>query len=388
MTERRPGVWRLRVHTGRDARGRAFYRHETFRGGRREAATALARLVSEVSAAAPGATHDGKLTLEGFARAWIAGKVGRARPATLAAVEQNLRLRILPSLGHVALKKLSHLDLDALYGRLLTNGGRGGRGLAASTVLQCHVCVYMVLKAALKAGHIGKNPAAEATPPRPVQKAPPVLTIPDTATYLSAFRGSRLEAAAVVLLATGLRRGEMLGLTWKAVDFENGRVHVTQTVQEIRETRPGHEAKTRIVIVPPKTRASLRTIPIPSDAIAALRAHRQRQREECIRHGWSKPTFLFTAPESGEVWRPATFSRAFSDIAAKHGLKVWPHLLRHSHLTHLMAANVHPKIAQARAGHASVSTTLNLYSHASEQMQQMAVDVAQAVLQRAAPKPA
>lgn len=387
MVERRPGRWRLRVHVGKGANGKPRYAHKTFTGGKREAATALAGFVGEVTGAGPGASHDGRITLRKFAEAWLNGRTIGVGPRTIERYRELAEHQILPALGHMPLRTLSYLDIERAYAQMLKTGRRDGAGCSPQTVLHAHRLLHQIGKAAAKAGHIATNPVALATPPRIEQKTPPVLGDLGKVDYLAAYAGDRMEVAAILLLSTGMRRGELLGLTWQegAAEFEAGRLVITQTIQQVRERDPAPgKPKTRIVILAPKTKAGRRTLRLAADAIEGLRAHRLRQREECLRNGWPAPTFLFTSPETGKVWRPSKFSQAFGAVAAAKGLHVWPHLLRHTNLTDLLADNIHPKIAQARAGHTRVSTTLDLYSHVSEAMQETAVATTQNVLRRAA----
>jgi integrase len=339
----------------------------------------LAQFVAEVAGGPPGMTHDGRVTVEAFARTWLAGCQAAVRVTTWGGYDQMCRRHIVPLLGSIPLRKLSYLDIDRCYARRLAEG------FAPATIGQVHRVLHLICKAAQRAGHVQGNPAGLATPPRIERKAPPVLKDADKRRYLEAYSGTRLEAAAVLLLSCGMRRGELLALTWQegAADFESGRLLITKSLIEARETRPGHVAKTRIMLVEPKTLASRRVIRLAPTAIEALARHRIRQREEHLRLGLGAPSFLFTRAGSAGPWRPSKFARAFSAIAARAGLKVYPHLMRHTHLTDLMAAGVHPRIAQSRAGHSSIAVTLNTYSHASAQMQDHAVDAAQAVLERA-----
>jgi integrase len=385
--ERKPGTWRLRVFTGSTMSGTPRQASRTFKGSKRQAELALAAFAVEVAGAPPTATHDGRITVAAFARQWLNSRITGIAPRTWRYYREVVEHQLIPAFGHLPLRKLTHFDLTGLYVRLLKDGGKRGRGLSAASVnKQTHKVVNMVFKAAVKAGHITVNPASLITAPRIEEKAPPVLNDTDKEVYLAAFAGHRLEAAATLLLACGLRRGELLALRWDrgAAAFEEGRLEIVESLVDIRlrEPKPG-ESKTQLVLVPTKTRAGRRTVWIPPAAIEVLKRHRIRQQEECLRLGWGRPTFLFTNPETGGMWRPSRLSEAFAAVGAAHGLKLWPHLLRHTHLTDLLRDNVHPKIAQHRAGHSQIATTLGLYSHVMEGMQEAAIRSAEAVLRKA-----
>jgi integrase len=347
-------------------------------------------LTVEVNRAQPGATHDGRITVEIFIRAWLTRRIGGIRERTWARYAELAENQIIPRLGAIPLRRLGYLDLEGLYAGLLSDGGRNGEGLAPRTVLHVHRLCHQIGKAAMKAGHLATNPAALAQAPRVEDNAPPALSESQKQDYLAIFTGHRFEAAAVLLLSCGLRRGELLGLTWQegAARYEEGRIEITKTWQEIRLRDPkSGTPKTKLELVSTKTAAGRRTVHLPPAAVEALRRHWVRQHEEYLKFHWGKPTFLFTSPDTGKPWRPSKFSRAFTDVAAAGGLKLWPHLLRHTHLTDLMRDNVHPKIAQHRAGHTRISTTLDLYSHVADGMQDAAVRSAEAALSRARSKP-
>ncbi len=168
-----------------------------------------------------------------------------------------------------------------------------------------------------------------------------------------------------------MRRGEILALRWQDVDLDGATLSVCRTLEE---TRDGLNFKM------PKTARSRRTITLPSFAVDALRRHRARQAEEKLLAG---PAYddhgLICARADGSPTKPDDMSRDFRRLAVRLGFGISFHGLRHTHLSHLLAAGVHPKVASERAGHASVGITLDTYSHVMPGLQEDAarkVDIA------------
>ncbi len=175
---------------------------------------------------------------------------------------------------------------------------------------------------------------------------------------------------------TGLRRGEVLGLRWKDIDLDRGTLTVIQMLGQVRS---------RLYFKPPKTKAGRRTVTLPAITIEALRQHKVRQSEERLRLGLGRDDsgLVFTRPD-GQPVIPTSFSRTFCEFVKNRGLPpISFHGLRHSHLTHLLRAGVHPKVASARAGHSSTAITMDIYSHILPGMQEDAASKIDAVVRTA-----
>jgi integrase len=182
----------------------------------------------------------------------------------------------------------------------------------------------------------------------------------EQAAILAAAHGSDLYVPILLALATGLRRGELLGLAWANVDLDTGLVHVLQVIEETKE---GARVKPQ-----PKTTHGRRSVTLPQTATDALRQHKAVQAEECLRLGLGKPDLLFPRWASS----PAVFGTAFTRMASRIGIKAGVHMLRHTHITDLLAAGAHPKVVSERAGHSSVAFTLERYAHVLPGMQEAA----------------
>lgn len=177
-----------------------------------------------------------------------------------------------------------------------------------------------------------------------------------------------------VALATGMRRGELQGLSWANVDFRRRTISVNQSV--IR--KDGHE-----VISPNlKTASSRRTITIDEGTVGVLRRQKAYCDEMKLRNGWRASALVF--PRDGKTERPPTqnyVSKKFSIYCRRIGLVGFTfHSLRHTHATMLVATGVHFKIIQQRLGHSSFAVTMGTYSHVTPEMDQEAADAISGII--------
>jgi integrase len=199
---------------------------------------------------------------------------------------------------------------------------------------------------------------------------------PDAAAALiEAARGGPLFVPILLATMTGTRRGELAALRWRSIDLDGGGLAVVASTEQIRR---GSREK------PPKFDRS-RTVALPALVVDELRRHRRAQAEDLLRLGIRQTDVTHVCVQAdGAPWLPSMMTDAFTRLLKAPGLpRVRLHDLRHPHATHLLAANVHPKIVQERLGHASIAMTLDLYSHVVPGMQEEAAASADAVMRAA-----
>jgi integrase len=231
MRQRGEDSWQLRVHVGRDPlTGRKRYVERTFRGGKREAAKALAALSTEI---ARGATQGSmkKGTLEQLFEEWLAHAAPSFSPQTVATTRGYLNRPILPALGRINAAKLTSKDLDRFYRQLLEVGGPKGP-YAPGTIQRIHGIIRRALSQGVRWGWITHNPALDASPPKIPHRS---LTPPTPAEVVQLFRLAQAtdpQLAAFVMLAasTGARRGELLALRRGDINMERGVVNIERGV--------------------------------------------------------------------------------------------------------------------------------------------------------------
>jgi integrase len=286
---------------------------------------------------------------------WLRHSRGRLRSKTFEGYEGVIRLYACPGIGPVPLSRLHPLHLQQLYSDLID------RGLAGGTVLNLHLVLAQALSQAVRWGLIDQSPAAGAQPPRP-RRPEPVLVDPALAArILAAVQGTTMELPAVVALATGMRRGEILALRWG--DLDEG-FTVAQVRRSLQVSAEG------LHFVEPKTRRSRRSVALPEFLRPYLLRHRddqQARRAACL--SWRDLDLVIDAGD-GSPRHPDTLSSGWYSFLKRSGLPhVRFHDLRHAHATLLLLSRVHPKVVSERLGHASVGITLDLYSHVLPSMQ-------------------
>ena len=340
-------------------------RRQKWHGGyptKREAQAALADLIGSVNHGVY--VHKSKQTVAEFSAEWLAAIAPTVRPATLYSYARNLRLHVLPYVGSAPLMAIDAGTLNRVYAALLADGRKDseGGGLSPRSVRYVHTIAHRLFKDAVRWGRLARNPADAADPPRGTSSGSPDMvtwSADELARFLEGARSTERHWAAFLLLATtGMRRGEALGLRWADLDLTAGRAAIRQTVVTVN-----HE----VAFGTPKTAKGRRTVTLDSVTIAGLREHRKAQAAErlLMGAGWRDHDLVF-AKVDGSPLHPERFSRSFAERSRQLGLpKIRLHDLRHGWATMALAAGVHPKVVQERLGHASISITLDTYSHVS-----------------------
>src|SRR6266545_605862 len=326
---------------------------------RREAQAAL----NEAKAALRAGTfvEPSRLTLGAFlTEQWLPTVRAAVRPTTWTTYRIYAEAQVLPALGNVPLQTLMAAHLNRLYADLAEHGRRDGRGgLKPKSVRHVHVLLHKALSDAVRWGLVARNVAGAADPPRVPRRDRGVWSAEELRTFLEAISGDRLAAMWLLFATTGMRRSELLGLPWSAVDLDvtPGRLGVVQTVVVV-DKRP-------VVVAEAKTVTSRRQLALDPFTVAALKAHRVRQLEERLAWGpaWTDTGLVFTR-EDGRVLHPEHVTKRFARLVRDTDLPpITLHGVRHSYATAALAAGEPLKVVSERLGHASTSITANLYQH-------------------------
>jgi integrase/predicted RNA-binding Zn-ribbon protein involved in translation (DUF1610 family) len=337
-------------------------RRRAIKGGfatRRECEAALAKILAALEAQT--FTPPTKVTVKQFLLAeWLPTVKGSLRPTTYASYAMLTREHVLPRLGALQLQRLSPAALNALYAHLLEQGRVHGQGgLSASSVRRVHAVLHKACRDAVRWGRLSSNPVDGADPPRARADAEEKLRVwsaEQLAAFLVAVANDRLFALWRVLAATGMRRGEALGLSWEDLDMEAGAATIRRAWIPVDGVAQFSE---------PKSRRSRRTIALDPVTLQALQAHAARQADEQRhwREDLAETGLVFTRPD-GRPLVPWMVSKVFREHNRSAMLPLIPlHGLRHSYATLALSSGVNPRIVSARLGHATVALTLDVYSH-------------------------
>ena len=299
-----------------------------------------------------------QMTLAQWLEIWQETYLVDVKESTRAAYRLDIRRHIVPALGPV---RLDRLDPHMIQGFV------NGLDLSPATVKKTHAILHAALQQAYRLGYLTGNPADLTTLPRMQRREMSVLDEDATARFLDAAVGDEFELLFRVDLFTGLRLGELLGLTWKQVDFTHGTVLVDRQLVL---------ASGKYSIDTPKNGRSRTLRPAPY-VMQLLRTQRRRQTEQRLKAGelWSNPWDLVFTNEAGGHLTQKTVSRHFKRIAEGIGLPdLRFHDLRHSYAVAALRAGDDVKTVQGNLGHASAAFTLDRYGHVTDQMKQASAD--------------
>jgi integrase len=358
-TRKRGSTWTWHLGVVNPATGR---RRQLSKGGFRTKREAQAALNEAMAALRAGTfVEPSRLTLGAFlTEQWLPTVRAAIRPTTWTTYRIYAEAHVLPPLGHVPLQALTAAHLNRLYADLAEHGRRDGRGgLKPKSVRHVHVLLHKALSDAVRWGLVARNVADAADPPRAPRQERAVWSAEELRTFLGVTSGHRLAAMWLLFATTGMRRSELLGLPWRAVDLDAspGRLAVVQAVVVVN--------RQPVMVAEAKTATSLRQLAIDPHTVAALKAHRLRQLEERLAWGpaWTDTGLVFTR-EDGQVLHPEHVTKRFARLVRDAGLPpITLHGVRHSYATAALAAGEPLKVVSERLGHASTSITANLYQH-------------------------
>jgi len=295
---------------------------------------------------------------------WLATEVRpRLRAKTTFDYEHTITKHILPALGPIPVQKLTPERLQKFYSDKLAEG------CGVRTIRLCHLHLNQALKQAAKLGLVSRNVASLVTQPQETPGEMRVWDVAQAQAFLAVAYKSAYGPIWMLALATGLRRGELLGLRWRDIDVERRVLHVRQTVGALRG-RPEFK--------PPKTRSSRRTVPMQGVIIAALRAHKRGQddRRRALGEAWQDHDLVFAAANGNPI-NPDNVGRDFQRLVRLAGVPpIRIHDLRHTHVTLALQAGANTKAVSQAIGHSDIGITLGTYAHV---MPEQRVDVAEKI---------
>jgi integrase len=232
-----------------------------------------------------------------------------------------------------------------------------GQPLSARTVGHAHRVLHKALADAMKRELLFRNPADLISPPKVAANEMKILDAATVNAVLEAMRETSIYPQIVVLLATGMRRGEIAGLQWRDIDLNGKKLHIERSVES---TEAGLRVKS------PKTAHGRRLIALPEAAVTVLRQHRKATMETRLALGAGRlpdEAFVFGDIE-GKVRDPVLLTEHWRRLTKARGLPaVTLQSLRHSHASALIAAGTDIVTVSRRLGHGSPTVTLGVYAH-------------------------
>jgi integrase len=309
-------------------------------------------------------------TVAHFLQDWLENSQKQSlRPRSYERYEEMVRLHIIPGLGRHQLLKLTGQHLQAFYTKKVKEG------LSPTTVIGLHNVLHKALDTAVKWNLVARNVCDVVDPPRKIRHEIQPLMLEQVKKLLEVARSHPYEALYVLALATGMRRGELLGLKWQDINFATGTLQVQRILSRVPRTMRSENGET-YEEAEPKTQKSRRSVTIAAFAIEALKHHRERQLQAKAQagHDWQEQGYVFCT-SIGTHLLPNDVLEQLKILLKKAGLPaIRFHDLRHSAATLLFSQGVHPKVVQELLGHSDISMTMDIYSHMLPTMQQEAMN--------------
>lgn len=351
------GVFLVSIFLGRVANGKRRYVAKQIKGTKKDAQKYLNNALREVDSGT--FVEPTSLTINSYLDRWLeAAARPRVSRRTADGYEALLKRYVREPLGHRRLDKLQPLDIQKVYGDMLT------RGLSARIVRHTHSALHNALRQAVKWGLLSRNPSDLVELPKVPHKEQRVLSPDEAANFLEAaevmLHGLIFEFA----LMTGMRPEEYLALQWSDVDFERGTAQVRRALVRHKKSWSFEE---------PKTARSRRTVFLPAPLLQKLISHKRKQAETRLKLGAAWHTFdlVFCSEEGTPLSIPNITYRYFRPILTKAKLpRIRLYDLRHTCATLLLIAEENPKVVSERLGHSTIVLTLDTYSHVLPTMQQ------------------
>ena len=282
------------------------------------------------------------------------------RPTTQSEYESLIYKHIIPEIGNIELNKLTRNDLQQFYSRLKLNGRQirteiYGQGLSDRMVRACHTLCRKCLDKSVEENLIRINPAIDCKLPPKKTKEMKVLTREEMQRFMAQAKYDGYLELFILELSTGMRRGEILGLQWDDLNMKTGVLKISRQVVLLNG---------KIHISEPKTKTSIRTIILPKDIIKILKEYKKT-----VDSKW-----LFPSPVKEDMPRnPSAVRKILARTLKKAGCKhIRFHDLRHTFATTALANGMDIKTLSAIIGHNSAETTLNIYTHITDEMQKSA----------------
>jgi len=285
-----------------------------------------------------------------YLESWLQGKAS-LRASTRLSYRGHLYCYLIPHLGHYRLSELRAHHVEQMYRQIVGDNPRRDRPVGAATLRRIHATLLSALNTAVRRGLIPRNPATTVELPRSVPTRAQAWTPAQARLFLDAIGGDHLYPLYRLLIMTGLRRGEAVGLRWCDLDLDHGLLTVHQQVVNVAGD---------LVIGPPKSQAGRRTLALDEETADALKLHALTT----LDNNPEKPSaFVFTGPNSGPV-SPVYVSRHFERLSRAHQVPVIRlHDLRHTSASLGLASGETLVEISRRLGHSSIGITADTYTH-------------------------
>lgn len=364
IRQRKDGTWEARYTVGRDP-GTGKQIQKSVYGPTQKA---VRQKLQQIAQAIDEGTYfePSKMTVAVWMETWLQEYLGNVKPGTVANYTQHVRNHIVPALGAVKLSALQPPQIQHLYNQMQADG------LSAKTIKNLHGAMHRALQTAVRMGYLKTNPAEGCILPRIQQKEIRPLDTPEITRFFEAIKGHKYEILFKVDVFTGLRSGEILGLTWDCVDFDAGTIFVCKQ------------------LCPPRVKGATYTFgTLKNDkprmitpAPYVMQLLKQRKREQNIQRleagdAWDEgdfPNLVFTN-ERGKHLTQCAVWKIMQKLLKDSGIEnLRFHDLRHTYAVNSLRSGDDVKTVQENLGHHTAAFTLDKYGHVTDTMKRASAD--------------
>jgi integrase len=344
---------------------------------RKDAEKALTELLAEVNKG--NYFEPSSELVKDYLSDWLLFRKRSLANSTYTKYSSHINKNIIPELGDIPLKDVNYRDLEKMFikfNEIIPKERKTKKKVINEKMLsnRSQLAIYQILqtafKEAVKKKIIIQNPVELIARPKAILKEEISYWSENEAKIMfNEFNSSfinlndSISLSYVIALSSGMRRGEILGLKWKNVNFSDNEILVESVLDNKKELQPG-----------PKTKSSKRVVSMPNKVmdLLGIRLKYIKQQKKLLGN-YYKDNDLVICNEFGLPFHPDSVYKKLRRKAIKLGIKpISFHSLRHTHATLLLAKDIHPKVISERLGHTDIAFTLNVYSHIQKSMQQKA----------------
>lgn len=308
-----------------------------------------------------------KQTLGEWLDAWYRTYLGNVKPRTLLVYKSDIDNHIKPAMGALRLEAINTQMIQSFYNSMQQPSKKHPQGLSPKTIKNVHGVLHKAFQQAVLIGYLRFNPADACILPRVEKKELKPFDEDDITNFLKALQGHPFQDLYIVTLFTGMREGEVLGLTWDCVNFPLSSITINKQMQLHQEA--GINA---YKLVSTKN-GRPRSVTAPPFVMAALKRRKAVQAQQKLMAGesWCNPDNLVFTNDIGQHLTKPTVYRAFKQLAASIGRpEARFHDLRHSYAVAAIRSGDDIKTVQENLGHATAAFTLDVYGHVTDKMKQ------------------
>ena len=356
IRKRPDGRWEGRYSTGFDPKTGKQIQKSVYGSSQKEVRQKISKITSEIDEGIY--TDPCNMKLGTWLDIWLKEYTGNLKASTRSIYDSHVRTHLKPNLGQIQLGKLAPHMVQHLYNELLNE-----RGLSAKTVKNVHGALHRAMEQAKQLGYIRVNPLDAVIVPRVEKTQIETLADDEMLRFLNVIKGEPDELIYFVTVFTGLRQGEVLGLTWDCVDFENNMLLINKQHTQLRKTKEYVFASLK--------NDKIRTLTVADEVMDALRRQQKKQKAWAEEAGsaWSNPDQLVFTNELGRYVSNKTLYNRFKRLMKANGFdELRFHSLRHTFAVNSLRAGDDIKTVQENLGHATASFTLSTYAHSTPGM--------------------